>query len=213
MPIELIKIQQQKQQQHLHLHHHPTARDVAGGERTSPARAVAQHVYRAGGIRGFYRGLSATILRDVGGYGLYFFGVRLPCLFPPSTVSNCFPPRPQRQYEATLRLFPAPADHVDTLSRPWAPLLLAGGAAGILGWLGTFPFDVIKTRMQAQDIVGGVAGTSCWRAVRELSAEAAATGSGRMGVFWRGFVPTVVRAVPVNMAVFGTFECIVLAFS
>jgi Mitochondrial carrier protein len=49
---------------------------VAGAQRTTPARAVAQHVYRANGIRGFYRGLSATILRDVGGYGLYFSGVR-----------------------------------------------------------------------------------------------------------------------------------------
>jgi hypothetical protein len=75
-PIELIKIQQQEQQQHLYLHH--TTHDVAGAQRTSPARAVALHVYRAGEIRGLYRGLSATILRDVGGYGLYFFGVCLP---------------------------------------------------------------------------------------------------------------------------------------
>ena len=77
-PIELIKIQQQKQQQHLYLHHHHTTHDVAGAQRTSPARAIALHVYRVGGIRGLYRGLSATILRDVGGYGLYFFGVCLP---------------------------------------------------------------------------------------------------------------------------------------
>jgi len=106
----------------------------------------------------------------------------------------------------------------DTLSpegpRPWVPLLVAGGAAGILGWLGTFPFDVIKTRMQAQDIrASTTTGMSCWRATQELYAEAAANGSGRLRVFWRGFVPTVVRAVPVNMAVFGTFEGVVWAFS
>jgi hypothetical protein len=67
--------------------------------------------------------------------------------------------------------------------------------------------------MQAQDIVGGVAGMSCSRAARELSAEAAAIGGSRARVFWRGFVPTIVRAVPVNMAVFGTFEGIVWALS
>ena len=67
--------------------------------------------------------------------------------------------------------------------------------------------------MQAQDIVDGVPGTSCWRTVRELSAEAAAIGGRRVRVFWRGFVPTVVRAVPVNMAVFGTFEGIVWALT
>jgi len=78
-PIELVKIQQQKQQQQ-----RTSAHDVTGRRRRSsssdghtlPARAVAQQVYRAGGIRGLYHGLSATILRDVGGYGLYFFGVR-----------------------------------------------------------------------------------------------------------------------------------------
>ena len=112
----------------------------------------------------------------------------------------------------------------DTLSRPnprpWAPLLLAGGAAGIIGWLGTFPFDVIKTRMQARDIRNGnsthagssAGGGTLWRAARELYAEGAGSGA-RVRVFWRGFVPTIVRAVPVNMAVFGTFEGVVWAFS
>lgn len=119
--------------------------------------------------------------------------------------------------------------HPNTNPHPWVPLLLAGGAAGIIGWLGTFPFDVIKTRMQAHDIgnnsahvqvhsgSGGLAGGgTLWRAARELYAEAAGDGGGggaRMRVFWRGFVPTIVRAVPVNMAVFGTFESVVWAFS
>ena len=84
-PIELIKIHQQKQQQHLYQHHHHTTHDVAGAQRTSPARAIALHVYRLGGIRGLYRGLSATILRDVGGYGLYFFGV---CLSASSAINH-----------------------------------------------------------------------------------------------------------------------------
>ncbi|KAH9958833.1 mitochondrial carrier domain-containing protein [Russula dissimulans] len=201
-PIELIKIQQQKQQQHL---------STPKTGRIPTARAVALHIYRTAGVRGLYRGFGATMLRDVGGFGLYFSG-----------------------YEGTLRLFaPAPtparpAQHADpvldevadTLSRPlgWAPLLLAGGAAGIIGWLGTFPFDVLKTRMQAQAQTPDVdarhraaarAGTSSssWRAARELYAEAGARG------FWRGLAPTIVRAVPVNMAVFGTFESVVWAFS
>jgi hypothetical protein len=38
----------------------------------------------------------------------------------------------------------------DTLSdRPWAPFL-AGAAAGIIGWMAPFPFDVLKTRLQAE---------------------------------------------------------------
>ncbi|KAF8470283.1 carnitine/acyl carnitine carrier [Russula ochroleuca] len=193
-PIELIKIQQQKQQQQQHLE--------TGRASPASARAVALHVYRAGGIRALYHGLSATIWRDVGGFGLYFYG-----------------------YEGTLRFFaPAhPAHHSDSIgpvldevvgtpSRPWVPLI-AGAAAGVLGWIATFPFDVLKTRLQAVTISTGTGtdadatlGTS-WRTARKMYAES----GGR--VFWRGLVPTLVRAIPVNMAVFGTFEGVVWTFS
>jgi solute carrier family 25 (mitochondrial carnitine/acylcarnitine transporter), member 20/29 len=77
-PIELIKIQQQKQQQQ---RQHLSGQE-AGRAAPASARAVAQHVYRAGGIRALYRGLSATIWRDVGGFGLYFYGVRVCVLRP-----------------------------------------------------------------------------------------------------------------------------------
>ena len=77
-PIKLVKIQQQKQQQQ-----RTPACGVTGRRRqcssngqTLSARAIAQQVYRAGGIRGLYHGLSAMLLHDVGGYGLYFSGVR-----------------------------------------------------------------------------------------------------------------------------------------
>ena len=97
-PIELIKIQQQKHQQLLH-----TTQEVGGRCNTSPtststsasasARAVALHIYRTGGIRALYRGLSATIWRDVGGYGLYFYGVRASRTSPPHPP--IFPKRPK----------------------------------------------------------------------------------------------------------------------
>lgn len=94
--------------------------------------------------------------------------------------------------------------------RLWAPLL-AGGAAGVLGWIATFPFDVLKTRLQAGTIstADAFAGldTSSWRTARKMYAES----GGR--VFWRGLVPTLMRAIPVNMAVFGTFEGVVWTFS
>ena len=93
--------------------------------------------------------------------------------------------------------------------RPWVPLV-AGAAAGVLGWIATFPFDVLKTRLQAGTSTGADAdvglGTS-WRTARRMYEES----GGR--VFLRGLVPTLVRAVPVNVAVFGTFEGVVWAFS
>ena len=89
----------------------------------------------------------------------------------------------------------------------------------MIGWIATFPFDVLKTRLQAGGgtITGIGTGTdtgrlpvgvgSSWRTAHKMYAES----GGR--VFWRGLVPTLVRAVPVNMAVFGTFEGVIRAFS
>src|SRR5260221_7400123 len=51
-----------------------------------------------------YRGLSATILQDVPGYGLYFFGVRLVPFFSPFPVILTSHHTPQK-YEGTLCLF------------------------------------------------------------------------------------------------------------
>ncbi len=99
----------------------------------------------------------------------------------------------------------------DTVSRcPWAPLL-AGAAVGIIGWIVTFPFDVLKMRLQASIITRGThtgmgLGLSS-RTARKMYAES----GGR--VFCRGLVPTLVRAVPVNMAVFGTFKGVVWSLS
>jgi len=141
------------------------------------------------------------------------------------------PPKKNSQYESTLRLF-APAASVhpahnhrpdsvldDTLSRrPWAPLV-AGAAAGIIGWTVTFPFDVLKTRLQASTITGDTLTSASarprtdmglgllWRTARKMYTES----GGR--AFYRGLAPTLVRAVPVNMAVFGTFEGVVWGFS
>ena len=191
--------------------------------RVAPARTVASQIFRAGGVRLLYRGLSATILRDVGGFGMYFYGVRAPPIFPPiplirlSLLVLLF-----LQYEATLRLcapvHPAPGEMQETLAlahRSWAALLLAGGAAGVLGWVATFPFDVLKTRMQARLPLlydtraqqQQQQAESTWGVARAMYAESGSR------VFWRGLAPTLVRAVPVNMAVFGTFESIVWAFS
>jgi solute carrier family 25 carnitine/acylcarnitine transporter 20/29 len=224
-PIELIKIQQQKQQQLLSAH------QVA---LIPPARTVGLQIFRAGGVNLLYRGLTPTILRDVVGYGLYFLGVRS---LPLPLFTQLTAPHTERktQYEGTLRFFAPPArpDEVTAtpLARPWAPLLLAGGVAGILGWIVTFPFDVLKTRMQAVDIPGTGTGTSAgsrassstssaisqrpfpppgtWRTARTMYAEP----DGGPRIFWRGLMPTIIRAVPVNMAVFGTFEAVVWAFS
>jgi hypothetical protein len=105
-PIELIKIQQQKHQQLLHTTHETGSRrntsptsTSASASASASARAVALHIYRTGGIRALYRGLSATIWRDVGGYGLYFYGVRASYASPLPP-----PPLPKRLKKSPMQI-------------------------------------------------------------------------------------------------------------
>ncbi|KAI0630448.1 mitochondrial carrier [Trametes polyzona] len=148
-------------------------------------RDVILHIWRHHGLRGFYRGITATALRDVG-YGAYFAA-----------------------YEATLRYWPRgatdPAKGESTLaSHSLAALLTAGGMAGIAGWVVTFPFDVVKTRMQS---TAAAAPNNPYHTTwSTICASYRAEG---LGVFFRGLAPTIVRAIPVNMVTFTTFEAVV----
>ncbi|KAL1938184.1 hypothetical protein VTO73DRAFT_11828 [Trametes versicolor] len=173
-PAELIKIHQQSL---VRTAHSPAAlRD----------RDVVLHIWRHHGLRGFYRGIGATALRDVG-YGAYFAA-----------------------YEATLRYWPRPhsasadAGGSKLENHSLAALLTAGGTAGVAGWIVTFPFDVVKTRMQttATSAPNNPYRTMWSTIVASYRAEG-------LGVFFRGLAPTLIRAIPVNMVTFTTYEAVV----
>ncbi|KAF7370928.1 hypothetical protein MSAN_00726700 [Mycena sanguinolenta] len=160
---------------------------------TSTARGVALGIIRTRGVAGLYRGTGTTMLRD-SGYGAYF-----------------------ASYEATLRALAAPGE-----KRGGWQVLVAGGVAGIVGWLVTFPLDVVKTRVQGtgpgallnsgtSQLVGEVAPivnpyrTTWSTIVNSYRAEG-------IPAFYRGLAPTLIRALPVNMVTFGVFELVVNAF-
>ncbi|KAI0693388.1 mitochondrial carrier [Cerioporus squamosus] len=184
-PAELIKIHQQSLVRTTGSASVPPLRD----------RDVILHLWRTHGLRGFYRGITATALRDTG-YGAYFAA-----------------------YEATLRLWPRPHEPPthDTADSPakevastlathsWPAMLVAGGMAGIAGWVVTFPFDVVKTRVQSTP--PGLPGNPYRSTWSTIVASYRAEG---LGVFFRGLAPTLIRAIPVNMVTFTTFEAVVL---
>ncbi|KAF8196843.1 mitochondrial carrier domain-containing protein [Mycena galopus ATCC 62051] len=158
----------------------------------SSARAVTADIIRAGGLgfSGLYRGSFATALRDCG-YGAYF-----------------------ASYEATLRALSAPGE-----KRGGWPVLIAGGVAGIVGWLVTFPLDVVKTRVQGTGpgtlpspgttpLLGRTA-VNPYRTTWSTIVNSYRTEG--LPVFYRGLAPTLIRAVPVNMVTFGVFELLVNA--
>ncbi|KAJ7065332.1 carnitine/acyl carnitine carrier [Mycena amicta] len=155
------------------------------------AHGVAADILRSGGLPGLYRGALATALRDCG-YGAYFVS-----------------------YEATARLLSKPGE-----TRQGWPVLVAGGVAGIVGWLATFPLDVVKTRIQGSGpgvdavftpLLGNpdAPRTNPYRTT--WSAIVNSYRNEGFSVFYRGLAPTLIRAVPVNMVTFAVFEAVVSA--
>lgn len=73
--------------------------------------------------------------------------------------------------------------------------VLAGSLAGILSWMVVIPFDVMKTKMQADDTY-----TSSWHCVRENY-----TKHGWRSMFRGGYM-VLMRAIPFNAAMFVGYE-------
>lgn len=143
-----------------------------------------------------------------GDYGHWSSGHRLRFLLLRSKSQNSCEPIPESkrrtsQYEATCRFFSQPtyphsnSDLFQTLESdrhtvPWPALLLAGGIAGVAGWITTFPFDLVKTRIQTTPASnarraffhgGGVTISTIVQSWRNEG----------LGVFWRGLAPTLIR--------------------
>ncbi|KAF9809192.1 hypothetical protein IEO21_07492 [Rhodonia placenta] len=177
-PTELIKTQQQLIQS--------AASTSTTFRPPSSAGDVVSYVLKHHGVKGLYRGVSATAWRDAG-YGPYFAA-----------------------YEATIRFWPRPAGVTDrTVSTaPWYALLCAGAMAGVAGWIVTFPFDVVKTRVQST-----FATTPHDPYRSTLSTIVHSYRNEGLRVFFRGLSPTLIRSIPVNMVTFTTFEAIVHTFS
>jgi len=211
-PTELIKIRQQS----LVI---PTS-----------AWQIAWDIYNRSGIRGLYRGLVATILREFS-YGAYFCAYEATCRYFNSSASFA-----TRSPETSLGVHEY-ARQVNISS--WMTFLIAGAVAGIVGWMSTFPFDVIKTRMQGVD--EQIPSIACPPTAlpspftanspllsRTYAANAATSvnpyrtmwstivnsyRSEGIQVFYKGLSPALIRAIPVNMATFVTFEAVVYALS
>ncbi|ELU43736.1 hypothetical protein AG1IA_02226 [Rhizoctonia solani AG-1 IA] len=241
-PTELIKIRQQ-------------ANTSAGAQPS--AWVVAKDLWRSHGVRGLYRGVSSTAMRDMS-YGTSSY---VPCqnkwsLTSSSECSGAY----FATYEGMQRLLaPARLERKGTLvtedGRPifvtqpsdvevkeaekemeaqrWARLMVSGGV--IAGWIFTFHLDSIKTRVQSIDYsppihhpasssaaLGNFApGAPAMALARGYSASASSpyrtTWSTAVYMyrveglrsFWKGLWPTIVRAVPVNMATFGAYEIVV----
>ncbi|KJE93551.1 substrate carrier family protein [Capsaspora owczarzaki ATCC 30864] len=129
------------------------------------------------GIRGVYQGLGATLLRNVPANTMYF-GV----------------------YEQARREFAnGNWNNVDKLT----PLqgFAAGGLAGIAYWIGTYPLDAIKSKMQTD---ASDRSKRLYSSIADCVKQTYRT-SGING-FYKGFGVCMLRAFPANGACFLGYE-------
>lgn len=171
-PTELVKIRQQA-----------FTGSAGGGRLPSPASPIplssltqpqqqppgtwslARSIWATGGVRALFRGFTPCVLRDLG-YGPYFLTYEL-------LLRTISPSRPSSSGRPDL-LVETEDELAGDPGRGWWAVAVAGAVAGVVSWTATFPFDVVKTRMQAASLATQPA------VVPATAAGAAASASSRL---------------------------------
>ena len=136
----------------------------------------AKKIYQTDGIKGIYRGLVPTLIRESVGLGIYF-----------------------ATYEALIarELKTHPKLTRNDISA-WK-LCTFGGLSGYTLWIGIYPIDVIKSKLQT-DSIKDPKYRSSLAVIKDVFRTQGIRG------FYKGFLPTILRAAPANGATFAVFE-------
>lgn len=147
----------------------------------------------AGGAPLLFRGTTATLIRDVVPYGFYFLAyewLKEALVAQAGMVGGAGTVTAGGGAGGSGAAGPPPA---------WA-VIVAGALAGQLSWLLALPADVVKSNIQSSAPDVPLRDTRFMPVARRLHAA-----HGR-AVFWRGLMPCLVRAAPVNAATFTGYE-------
>lgn len=136
-------------------------------------RKISAHQGVLGGV---YRGTAVTWLREAQAYGVWF--TTFEYLMNADAARNNI----NREDISTLKI----AGY--------------GGLAGEMLWISSYPFDVIKSKMQSD----GFGKDQQYRSMRDCFAKVYRA-EGLRG-FWKGIAPTLLRALPVSAGTFATVE-------
>ncbi|XP_011424212.1 mitochondrial ornithine transporter 1 [Magallana gigas] len=93
---------------------------------------ITKEVLQVEGIRGLFKGLTATMAREMPGYFFFFGG-----------------------YEFTRHMLTPEGKTKDEIGA--ARTVVAGGVGGLCLWSSIFPTDVVKSRIQVESTVGKIA--------------------------------------------------------
>ncbi|KAK2003981.1 mitochondrial carrier [Colletotrichum falcatum] len=150
---------------------------------SGPLDCVRKLSSHGGVLNGLYRGEAVTILREAQAYGVWFMA-----------------------FEWMMNA-DAARNKIDRKDIPSYKIAFYGGLAGEALWLSSYPFDVIKSKMQTD----GFGKEQRYKTMRDCFAQTY-RGEGLRG-FWKGIVPTLLRAMPVSAGTFATVELAMRALS
>ncbi|CAF0816659.1 unnamed protein product [Didymodactylos carnosus] len=141
-----------------------------------------KYILNTNGLFGFYRGFTATIIRSVPACMFFFGGYEW-------TKRKLYTNTSSDWYSGTKEY------HFRLTT------LLGGACGGLACWFSCYPFDVIKSAIQTDDIRREHRKyTSYMDCVKQLYQD------GGIKIFFRGFVPIVLRTIPVSAACFLAYE-------
>lgn len=140
-----------------------------------PLDCIKKLISVAGVGNGLYRGTGVTLLREAQAYGVWFLTF-------------------EYLMKQTMK-------HTKREDIPSWKIALYGGLAGEALWLASYPFDVIKSKLQTD---GFKPGKQQYKGAIDCTKKVWAQ-EGLMG-FWRGLTPTLMRAMPVSAGTFFVVE-------
>lgn len=155
----------------------------AGRLYSGPLDCVRKIGAHQGVLRGLYRGEAVTVYREAFAYGAWFTAFEY------------------------LMNADAARNKVDRKDVPGWKVAFYGGLAGEALWLSSYPFDVIKSKMQTD----GFGPNQKYPTMRSCFATVWRT-EGARG-FWKGIWPTLLRAMPVSAGTFAVVEAVMRAIN
>ncbi|KYO45422.1 solute carrier family 25 member 47 isoform X1 [Alligator mississippiensis] len=155
-------------------HHSVATSDPSSKPKYRGSMHCLKMIAKEEGFGGLYRGCSALLCRDCYSSALYFLTYSVLCDW----------------------LTPAGKSKPDIFA-----VLVSGGCAGMLGWGVATPMDVIKSRLQADEL-----GQHKYRGLMHCARESVKAEG--LTVLFKGLGLNCIRAFPVNMVVFVTYEAV-----
>ncbi|ORY12029.1 mitochondrial carrier domain-containing protein [Clohesyomyces aquaticus] len=148
----------------------------AGRLYNGPIDCVRKLSAHEGVAKGAYRGTAVTLLREAQAYGVWFTAFEY------------------------LMNSDARRNKIERKEVPTWKIAVYGGLAGEALWISSYPFDVVKSKMQSDGFGEG----RRYSSMRDCFGKTWAT-EGMRG-FWKGIGPTLLRAMPVSAGTFATVE-------